>query len=394
MKTQFQFKIYSDLMSLAAELSQKRHKYKRSDTKKPAVAVLISKEIELRKINLMIDKLKTSRQRTPDEEELLKRLYSERQHTRKKVKQAQKDWMKTRQTNDQEALETLIRDNTTNKIDQELKKLNSKKQAGNPDRIVVYSKQYCNQDVLRGFKTLTRSRSRNNRNLMKDSYYDKLKDINDILRVIYKHDKTHIDPISQEVFTDLLQIMTRGKAEDINNCGMEHVLYAADKVQDKIRKTMNNMTMNGDEYSDVLFNIVIATMLYKGKNKKREDPMSYQRISIGSMFQKILDRYMAEETNEIAKKAQGTSHYGFSKDIIFLQLTVLWENVQKIAEETGKLMICLASDISDAFSQTTREAQMYECYKAGEKGKTWLYSNATYSNTFMVIKDNIKESDT
>ena len=225
---------------------------------------------------------------------------------------------------------------------------------------------------------------------MKDDYYDELKDVNDILRIVYKHDKTHIDPISKEVFHDLLQNMTRGKAKDINNCGMEHVLYAADEVQDKIRETMNNMTMNWDEYSDVLFNTVIATMLYKGKNKKREDPMSYRRISIGSMFQKILDRYMAEETNEIAKKAQGTSQYGFSKDINFLQLTVLRENVQKIAEETGKLMICLASDISDAFSQTTREAQMYECYKAGEQGKTWLYSNATYSNTFTVIKDNIK----
>ena len=36
MKSQCQFKIYSDLMNLAAELSKKRHKYKRADTKKPS----------------------------------------------------------------------------------------------------------------------------------------------------------------------------------------------------------------------------------------------------------------------------------------------------------------------------------------------------------------------
>ena len=155
MKSQCQFKIYSDLMNLAAELSKKRHKYKRADTKKPSN--LISREIELRKINMMIEKLKATAQKTPDEEKLLTRLLSERQHTRKKVKIAQKDWTISRQTSDLEALESLIRDNTTNKIYQELKKLNTKKQAGNPDRIVVYGKQYSNHDVIRGFETLTRS---------------------------------------------------------------------------------------------------------------------------------------------------------------------------------------------------------------------------------------------
>ena len=379
-------KIISDQMNLAALLSKKTFRHSRAIEKKSRE--IVEAELKLTKLNLMISKIEKERENITDSQ--MKLLKDRRRCYRTILRQAQHNWISKKGMDDNKLLTDLISTNSVNKIYEELKKMNRTKAASGPDHIIVYGKKYEGHDVIKGFEKLCQTRSRNERAFKKDSHYEDLKDINDMLRIIYKHDDSRIEPISKEIFKKLLDDLPRQKAEDINNCGLEHIIHASDKVQDIVREALNNITMDWGEYSDVLFNTVIANMLYKGKNKKKSDPMSYRRISIGSIFQKVLDRYMAEETNSIAKKAQGTSQYGFSKDINFLQLTVLRENVQKIAEETGKLMICLASDISDAFSQTTREAQMYECYKAGETGKTWLYSNATYSETYTVLKDGIK----
>ena len=382
----YKSKIMADQMNLASMIAKKKPGKKRAADKKPKE--IIRAEIDLTKLNLVISKAEKDKENTP--QSLMVRLQQKRRFYRKELRKAQKRWANERILADNQLIADLMTTNSTNKIYEEFKKLNKTRAAAGPDFIEVYGKRYNQEEVLRGFETLTKTRSRNDRILKRDQHYESLKDVNDMLRILYRFDKTEITPISEKVFKRLLTELPRKKAEDINNCGLEHIIYASDMVQNKIREMLNGITMDWTEYSDVLFNTVVANMLYKGKNKKRSDPMSYRRISIGSIFQKVLDRYMADETNRIAKAAQGTSQYGFSKDINFLQLTVLRENVQKIAEETGKLMICLATDISDAFSQTTREAQMYECYKAGETGKVWLYSDATYTETYTVLKDNIK----
>ena len=88
-------------------------------------------------------------------------------------------------------------------------------------------------------------------------------------------------------------------------------------------------------------------MLFKGKGKARENPMNYRRISVGNIFQKSIDRYLSEETQKIARGAQGTSQYGFSKGVNFLLLTILRENVQKYATEFKKMFFAIFSLIFD-----------------------------------------------
>ena len=386
MQQKYKSKIMADQINLASLIAKKKPGKKKAAEKKSKE--IIRAEIDLTRLNLLIAKVEKDKENTP--RALMMKLKQKRRFYRTVLRKAQKKWSHENIIADNQLITDLITSNSVNKIYEEFKKLNKTKATAGPDFIEVYGKRYNQEEVLRGFEKLTMTRSRNDRILKRDPHYESLKDINDMLRIVYRFDNSQITPMSDSVFKKLLADLPRKKAEDINNCGLEHIIHASEMVQDKIREMLNGITLDWTEYSDVLFNTVIANMLYKGKNKKRSDPMSYRRISIGSIFQKVLDRYMAEETNRIAKIAQGTSQYGFSKDINFLQLTVLRENVQKMAEETGKMMICLATDISDAFSQTTREAQMYECYKAGESGKVWLYSDATYTETYTVLKDNIK----
>ena len=382
-------KVVSDQMSLVAGLVRKKKMFEKPEDNMSEEA--IKAEINLTKVNLMIAAIERKTNRSADDSKALECLIKKRQRRRVILRAAQRNCRRTQELKNMKKMENLLKSNSVKKIYEELKKMNGKKAATSPDYIEVYGKKYESDEVLDGFEVLTKTRSKNDRITDNDSYYNDLKDMNDTLRILFKHDQSFIKPITEDTLLSLLKGLQLGKAEDINNVAVEHILYAGKKIKETVTRCLNGIMRDWSKYSDVIFNTVVANMLYKGKNKKRSDPMSYRRISIGSIFQKIIDRYLTKETNKIAKDAQGPSQYGFTSDLSFLQLTVLRENVQKIAEETGKLMICLASDISDAFSQTTREAQMYECYKAGEKGKVWLYSDATYKETFTVLKDGIKK---
>ena len=108
--------------------------------------------------------------------------------------------------------------------------MTNKNVASTPDFINVYGKRYSGQNVLEGFETLTRVRSRNTRLDKHDEWYNSLKDVNDALRIIYRCEDSSIDPISKNVFKNLLKGLTTKKAEDINNVAVEHVMYASEDV--------------------------------------------------------------------------------------------------------------------------------------------------------------------
>ena len=126
-------------------------------------------------------------------------------------------------------------------------------------------------------------------------------------------------------------------------------------------------------------------MLYKGKGKRTDKVGSYRKISIGMLVQKIIDVYITNYTNIIAKQSQPSTQYGFTKDVNYLQCTVIREALQTVCEEKKISVICLTSDISNVFSRTDRISQLYECLKGGEHGKYFRYTAQTYKGTSTVI---------
>ena len=54
----------------------------------------------------------------------------------------------------------------------------------------------------------------------------------------------------------------------------------------------------------------------------------------------------------------------------------------------------LAVDISNAFSRTQRECQLYELWKSGARGGVFLYCMSQYKNTYTVIRNGREYSRT
>ena len=399
---QIQLKIISDQLSLCAQLSS-RQPPKEKEQKKSKDMIHAERKLQLtnKKITKMALHLGIDRDISiPDLKDLIKEnegndtmnkmknLKYQVLDLRRELKLATNIWKdeQVRIINDE--IDFILQEKSIEKIYTSFKSLQRRPNVGPPEEITYKNKTYTGEEVLRGFEVLTETRSQNMRPHDKeDDHYVNVTAIVDQLSQLYKNNSAHIKEMSQEKFSDVLASLPLRKAEDINNVTLENVIHTDDETLEILRNLTNKVVLNWEEYSSVTFNTVKAQMLYKAKGKPRDDPMSYRRISVGNVFQKISDRYMSEATQPIAKQAQGTSQYGFTKGTNFLLLTLLRENVQKYATEYKKMMICLATDISDAFSQTCRNSQLYECHVAGETEKIWKYTEATYRETHTVLTE-------
>ena len=394
-----QLKIISDQLSLAAQLASRQPE---KEIQKKKSSDMCHYEIKLTKNNNLIRKIcikknldtditipelkKILKEEHSEAINILKNLKIERLELRSKLREATNNWIKEQVNTLNAEIDKILATQNIERLYSEFKKLDKKSSVGPPDEIKYMDKIYKGEQVLQGFETLTRVRSKNTRvGDTEDEHYKHVKAITDGLSELYGNSKHEIKPMDKDKFKDVLQSLPLKKAEDINNVTLENILHTDEETLEIIRTLTNKIVMNWEEYSSVIFNTVKATMLYKGKGKPRDNPMSYRRISVGNVLQKVIDRYMSEETQPIAKAAQGSSQYGFTKGVNFLLLSILRENVQKYATEFKKTMICFATDITDAFSQTCRESQLYECYLAGETEKIWKYTEATYRETHTVL---------
>ena len=197
---------------------------------------------------------------------------------------------------------------------------------------------------------------------------------------------------NSEILAEVNKIKN-GKSPDLSNCGKENITHGDEYIQETFCNFINDMITDPKRYSASLASTSVASFLYKGKEKDRLDPTSYRKISIGSFYNKIVDKIFAEETQSVAKENQPALQFGFTSGVNFLLCSVLRESKVRKSIKEGKKTVLLACDVKNAFSKTSRACQMYELYNAGERSKIWLYSKHTYTNTWTVIKKGSNYSD-
>ena len=136
-----------------------------------------------------------------------------------------------------------------------------------------------------------------------------------------------------------------------------------------------------------------SSFLYKGKGKLRTSPGSYRKLSIGSCINKIIDCYLADTIKLHIRENQSPLQYGFSQNIDFKQCAVLRETSVDLNTLNGKTTFITAADVSNAFTRTQRETQMYEMWRAGERLSVYSYSQASYHQTFTVLRNGNEYSE-
>ena len=264
-----------------------------------------------------------------------------------------------------------------------------------PDCLVVEGKMYTGSEVLRGFKEMAYAQSRKEMMFVDDipEEFTMIKKFNETYRKLIEEDDKEIRWISDEEIMKEVKKVRDNKAPDLANFGKENVTKNSKYIEGIFCGFVRDMCEDPTRYSSLLTSLSVASFLYKGKNKNREDPTSYRKISIGSFYNKITDKIFAEETQRCAKENQPPLQYGFTSGVNFLLCSVLRESLIRKAVKEKKAPLLLACDVKNAFSKTSRECQMYELYNAGERSKIWKYSQHTYLNTYTVLKHGKEYSD-
>ena len=180
--------------------------------------------------------------------------------------------------------------------------------------------------------------------------------------------------------------MSNNKAADIYGLSKENLIHLSEEGMSHVLPLVNEMLQFPELYSMIFANLSVANYLYKGKMKPRNMVSSYRKISIGSFLTKICDKIMAPKTKQIAKEATQDTQFGFTPGINYLLCGVLRETLVRKRMNRGEKTYVLAVDVKNAFSTTSREAQMFELRRIGEEEGIWRYSESTYNNTWTVLK--------
>ena len=267
---------------------------------------------------------------------------------------------------------------------------NKKEANGLPKSLKYKDKVYTGKEVLKGFYDLSKDQSINPKRVPGNvplPYYNIMRDVVNLEKyLLEKTDDTIIKPLDNKGFQKLINKVAKGKAQDINGMAIEHLLYAPEYVKNIAKDFTNYVMEDFSRYSTPLMSLSVSNFLYKGKNKPKDLPGSYRKITIGNINQKIVDTHVTPDTGKIAKKAQPSTQYGFTEKTNYLICSILRETLQTYSELNKVILIVLTSDISNAFSRTDRISQIYELILAGEFGKYLSYSYNTYTGTITLIK--------
>ena len=190
----------------------------------------------------------------------------------------------------------------------------------------------------------------------------------------------------KEINKAIGQLSSR-KAQDVYGVAKEHYHHLKESTKSQVSRLVSEMLQDPKKYSSTLSNLSVAGYLYKGKGKPRDEVTSYRKISIGTFLTKAADKLMAPITQQITKKSQQGTQYGFTKNLNYLLCGVLRESIMRKRRNRGQKTFVLAVDVKNAFSTTARDCQLYELKQAGETEGIWLYSYSTYTNTWTVLRN-------
>ena len=274
-----------------------------------------------------------------------------------------------------------------NKAYAEIERLKGLKRSGLPDVLRVGDEVFNREEVLNGFAQYAAKQSTSKRWEGESLMQNRIDETIEICRFLSKEDVNEFNEISSERFEELLSDLPAGKGGDLQGLQLEHIKNVDKEVRDFIRELINEILPGIPEtYSDTLLNTRVATMIYKGKQKPKDKVSSYRRVSIGSIFQKIIDQQVIKWMGRVMIEAQSKRQFGFTEKLAINQCVILRELAIQQSEEFGEPLYILAADVSQAFSSTERSNQLFELLRSGEDTKYFDYSDATYRNTTVYMK--------
>ena len=175
--------------------------------------------------------------------------------------------------------------------------------------------------------------------------------------------------------------MKRGKACDIYQLTVEHLQYCGQDAKASILKLLNSILDKIYYMSCTQLKTGMGTALHKGKRKPLDRSEAYRRVTVTPIIGSILDRYLDPLCERILRPIQSSEQFGFTRNISYLQASVLRGECQRWALDHKMTCYGVSLDGEAAFPSVDRDILVRELYSVGERGDILHYSRGTYQNT-------------
>ena len=173
------------------------------------------------------------------------------------------------------------------------------------------------------------------------------------------------------------------KAPDAYGVQAEHVKHAHSSLVPIITDVINRIYRT-QTIPDVL-KLGEVTPLVK-KQKAKNNPDHYRRITVTPIIGKILEEEMVPSTNKAVQPNCSKNQFGFKDGVSCNNAAVLLTELLMDAKDTKQAIYVSYMDTSKAFDMVHHEGLLCALSKQGVHGPLWNLYNSAYSNIRSEVK--------
>ena len=218
-------------------------------------------------------------------------------------------------------------------------------------------------------------------------------EIEDELRNI-KHDCAGISnslTIDRDLVVDAIKSSKLGRACGEDRLYYENIKYGGAIVIDTLVKLFTAM-LNFSHCPTLMKRGIIIT-LYKGGNKKKNDPNSYRAITLSSVVLKLYEKVLLKLCKEDGKADFNKLQTGFQPNMGCMMTAFMVKECMNFTAELGsKLYMCFL-DLRQAFDRVWQDLLMVKLYRKGFNKSLIKAIIDLYDDMFSCVRSQGIESD-
>ena len=169
--------------------------------------------------------------------------------------------------------------------------------------------------------------------------------------------------IDDHLVSDAIKTSKQGRACGEDRLYYESIKYGGVIVKDILLKLFTTMLNFSHTPKSMKRGIIIT--LYKGGNKKKNDPNSYRAITLSSLILKLYEKVILTLCKEDGKAELNMLQTGFQPNMgCMMTAFMVRESMHFTAEFGSKLYMCFL-DIRQAFDRVWQDLLMVKLYRKG-----------------------------
>ncbi|MES9880824.1 MAG: reverse transcriptase family protein [Sedimenticola sp.] len=172
-------------------------------------------------------------------------------------------------------------------------------------------------------------------------------------------------PISDDDVAKAVKCSKTGKACGEDRVYYEHIKYGGECVIQLLKKLFNSMLKFSYMPHQMKRGVIIT--LFKGGNKKKDDPNNYRAITLSSVILKLYERILLSRMELQVQPPMNKLQGGFQKQIgCVMTSLMLKECIHFAKEHDSKLYVCFL-DVKKAFDTVWHAGLFVKLFRQGVK---------------------------